>query len=128
MSEDCPRGVQLSFGVVGVVGVLGVTGCANRDVPASEPFLVGEPVGVVWRNGDGEAGDSGRRNGELREGGEPYPKGDGLYDVETDCLMKMIMLERHYQEQINDLLPSSSYHVGRGGFVQDRMLVGQGTC
>lgn len=78
MSGDCARGVQLFVGVVGVVGR------AKRDGVASEAVLVGELVGVVCRNGDGDAGDSGRRKGELRDGGEPYPNGDGLYDVETD--------------------------------------------
>lgn len=76
--EDCPRGVQLFLGVVGVVG------CGNLAAPASESVLVGELVGVVCRKGDGEAGDSARRNGEFRDGGEPYPNGDGLYDAETD--------------------------------------------
>lgn len=33
--------------------------------------LVGDPLGVVRRSGDGEAGESGRRKGELRVGGEP---------------------------------------------------------
>lgn len=32
-------------------------------------FLVGEPVGVELRRGEGEAGDSGRRKGELRDDG-----------------------------------------------------------
>lgn len=40
--------------------------------------LEGEVSGVVWcRSGDGDAGDSGLRKGELR--GEPnWPKGEGL--------------------------------------------------
>ena len=43
----------------------------NRDAPAAAgPASVVEVVGVERRSGDGEAGDSGRRNGELREGGE----------------------------------------------------------
>lgn len=87
MSEDCPCGVQLLLGVGGVVGWV------NRDVPAGGPDLVGELLGVVYRNGDGEAGDSGRRNGELRDGGEPYPRGDRLYDVETDCELKRTVSE-----------------------------------
>jgi len=44
--------------------------------------LKGEDSGVFccWRRGEGEAGDSGRRKGELR--GEPYcPSGEGLYDA-----------------------------------------------
>ena len=41
-------------------------------------------VGVVARPaGEGDAGDSGRRNGDER--GEPKERGDGLYEVDIDC-------------------------------------------
>lgn len=40
--------------------------------------FVGERLGVVGRReGEGEAGDSGRLNGEAR--GEPNERGEGLY-------------------------------------------------
>lgn len=39
----------------------------------------GEAGGVDCRNDVDAEGDSGLRNGELR--GEPYPRGDGLYEV-----------------------------------------------
>lgn len=40
--------------------------------------LVGEVVGVVGRSAvDGDAGDSGRRKGEVR--GDPNERGEGLY-------------------------------------------------
>lgn len=60
-------GVQLGCVLVGVVAL------AKRDVEPKGPAFVGEPVGVtvVFRRGDGEAGDSARRNGELRVGEEP---------------------------------------------------------
>lgn len=59
-------GVQLGCVLVGVVGL------ANLDVELSKgPALLGDPVGVVCRSGEGEAGDSARRNGELRVGDEP---------------------------------------------------------
>lgn len=74
----CPRGVQLSCVLVGVLGL------TNLELPYTGPDLVGDPLGV-GRSGVGDEGDSARRNGELLVGGEPYPKGDGLYDVETDC-------------------------------------------
>ena len=67
-----PRGVQLSELSVGVVGLPNL---ALLDKPV---VLVGDPVGVVWRSGEGDTGDSGLRNGELRTGDEPYPKGEGL--------------------------------------------------
>ena len=41
----------------------------NLDVPFACTPLVGDAEGVDWRRGEGETGDSGRRNGELR--GEP---------------------------------------------------------
>lgn len=58
-------GVQLGCVLVGVVGL------AKRDVEPEGPVFVGDPVGVVCRRGDGEAGDSARRKGELRVGEEP---------------------------------------------------------
>jgi len=71
-----PRGVQLSD--VGVAEGL----AANLGAPPNGADFDGDAFGVVCRSGDGEAGDSGRRNGELR--GEPYPNGDGLYGVGID--------------------------------------------
>jgi hypothetical protein len=52
---------------------VGVVALAKRDVEPKGPAFVGEPVGVtvVFRRGDGEAGDSARRKGELRVGEEP---------------------------------------------------------
>jgi len=61
----CALGVQLSCVLVGVVGL------ANRLAPASGAAFVGDEDGVVCRSGEGDAGDSGRLKGELREGGEP---------------------------------------------------------
>ena len=66
------RGVVLSaVGVPVVDAAAAVAAAANREPPPMEPPapLVGEPDGVDCRSGDGEEGDSGRRNGELR--GEP---------------------------------------------------------
>ena len=62
-----------------------VTAVSALDVGGSVGVwtLVGDGVGVVARTVDGEAGDSGRRNGELR--GDPKDKGDGLNVVEIDC-------------------------------------------
>lgn len=68
-----PRGVQFASLLVGVLLLWSFEGdwigvCT----------LVGDAVGVVARMVlDGEAGDSGRRNGEVR--GEPKDRGDGLY-------------------------------------------------
>jgi hypothetical protein len=45
----------------------------------SGAVLDGEAGGVDCRNGEVAAGDSGLLNGELR--GEPYPRGDGLYEA-----------------------------------------------
>lgn len=67
-SGELPLGVQLSCVLVGLVGL------ANLDAPPLKGAdLVGDPVGVEYRSGEGDTGDSGRRNGELRVGGEPYP-------------------------------------------------------
>ena len=57
-----PRGVQVS------VSVVGVELFASREGVVAI-VLVGEGVGVDCRNGEGECGDSGRRNGDAR--GEP---------------------------------------------------------
>lgn len=64
---DCIRGVQLSVALL-----VGVLGRVNLEFPLSGPgpSLEGDPVGVECRSGEGDAGDSGRRNGELRVGGE----------------------------------------------------------
>lgn len=61
-----PRGVQVSALAVGVVGVDVV---ASREGVVGAMVLVGEGLGVVCRNGEGDRGDSGRRKGEAR--GEP---------------------------------------------------------
>lgn len=58
-------GVQLGCVLVGVVGL------AKREVEPKGPAFVGDPVGVVCLRGEGDAGDSARRNGELRVGEEP---------------------------------------------------------
>ena len=65
------RGVRLP------TDVAGVESCASREDPCAVWPLVDAAVGMDWRRGDGDAGDSGRRKGELR--GEPYPRGEGLY-------------------------------------------------
>jgi len=68
-SGELPLGVQLSSVLVGVVGLV------NLDAPPLKGAdLVGDPVGVEYRRGEGDTGDSGRRNGELRVGDEPYPR------------------------------------------------------
>jgi hypothetical protein len=65
------RGVQLS--AVGVLTELSLN-LASRFIRTG---FRDEAFGVVWRRGDGDAGDSGLRKGELR--GEPnWPNGDGL--------------------------------------------------
>ena len=74
--KELPRGVQLSK-----VGVLAAP-ALYLVLPLASSGFDGEARGVVCRNVDGDAGDSGRRNGELR--GEPYPNGDGLYPVGMD--------------------------------------------
>jgi hypothetical protein len=61
--EKLPRGVQLSE-----AGVLAGP-VVNLEPPVASSGFDGEARGVVWRNVDGDAGDSGRRKGELR--GEP---------------------------------------------------------
>ena len=59
-----PRGVHDSTSSVGVEAL------PNREgVVAACIVLVGDGVGVVCLNGDGDIGDSGRRKGEAR--GEP---------------------------------------------------------
>lgn len=59
-----PRGVHVSTSSVGIEAV------TNREgVVAVAIVLVGEGVGVVCLNGDGDIGDSGRRKGDAR--GEP---------------------------------------------------------
>lgn len=45
------------------------TVATNREGVCTLPTFDGEGVGVVYLDADGDAGDSGRRNGELR--GEP---------------------------------------------------------
>lgn len=59
--------------------LVGVVGLVNLDaLPLKGAGLLGDVVGVEYRSGDGDTGDSGRRNGELRVGEEPYPSDDGL--------------------------------------------------
>lgn len=82
-------GVQLGCELVCVVGVVGL---ANLDdVLPKGPGLVGDPLGVVLtcRSGEGEAGDSGLRKGELRVGDDPYPSGEGLYAAGTDIVLNV---------------------------------------
>lgn len=71
-----PLGVELSAAeCVGVTGSVNLAAAVWKGVAP----LAGEPEGVVCRRGElaeGEAGDSGRRKGELR--GDPYPSGEGL--------------------------------------------------
>lgn len=66
-----PRGVQILVFVVGVE-------FAARGVEALM-FLEGEGFGVDCLSGDGDKGLSGLRNGEAL--GEPYDRGEGLYEV-----------------------------------------------
>lgn len=61
----------LGFGVQLFCVLVGVVALAKREVEPRGPAFVGDPVGVVCRRGDGEAGDSARRKGELRVGEEP---------------------------------------------------------
>lgn len=72
VGSPVPLGVQLW-----AVGV-DIELSANLGSAFVRTGLNGEASGVVCcRSGDGEAGDSGLRNGELR--GDPnWPKGDGL--------------------------------------------------
>jgi len=65
-----PLGVQLSASVTGVE-LLSFDGVVIAA-------FVGEGFGVEFRRGDGDAGDSGLRNGEVR--GEPKERGEGLYE------------------------------------------------
>ena len=60
-----PRGVQLSASVVSIEALANVDG-----------------VGVDCLSGDGDAGDSGLRKGEVR--GDPKERGDGLYEADMD--------------------------------------------
>jgi hypothetical protein len=60
-----PRGVHVSASVVAV----GVELCASLEGVVVVAILVGEGLGVDCRSGDGDAGLSGRRNGEAR--GDP---------------------------------------------------------
>jgi hypothetical protein len=69
-----PRGVHVSPSATGVEPRPSLDGVV--DVVA---ILVGDGFGVDCRRGDGEAGLSGRRNGDAR--GEPYDNGEGLYDA-----------------------------------------------
>ena len=78
-----PRGVQVPVSEVGVVASCSLVGEGLRG----RAILLGEKVGVVGRTAaegeDGEsgrrswvAGESGRRNGEVR--GDPNERGEGL--------------------------------------------------
>lgn len=62
----CPLGVRLSVVPVGV-------DAANFEELLVWPDFDGDAEGVVCRSGDGDAGDSGRRKGELREDPNPPP-------------------------------------------------------
>lgn len=73
-----PLGVHAS-GSVGVEWLVSLEGVV--DVVAI--VLVGERFGVDCRKGDGECGDSGLRKGDAR--GEPYDRGDGLYEADIAC-------------------------------------------
>ena len=95
MGRECgggrPRGVQEAslevfvFGVVAVAlsWVLEGEACGIVDVERDLVGVVGRIVvdgeAAGWR---GEAGESGRRKGEVR--GEPKERGDGLYVVGWD--------------------------------------------
>ena len=63
-------GVEWLANLEGVVVVVGIA-------------LVGDGPGVDCRKGDGECGDSGLRNGDAL--GEPYERGEGLYEADIDC-------------------------------------------
>lgn len=72
-----PRGVQVSALGVEVLewSLEGVPICfVGEGVRDGEPVAVA--VVVVLRNGEGDAGDSGRRKGDVR--GELKERGDGL--------------------------------------------------
>lgn len=69
-----PRGVQLSALVTGVVFSYVEVEVSSLD--GVIVALVGDGVGVELRSGEGEAGDSGLRKGEVR--GEPKERGEGL--------------------------------------------------
>lgn len=66
----CPRNLLVSEAFVDTAVLSSLEG-VRRLLP-----LDGEMGGVDCRKVDGDAGDSGLRNGELL--GEPYPKGEGL--------------------------------------------------
>lgn len=72
-----PRGVHVSPSATGVEPRPSLEGVV--DVVDVVAILVGDGFGVDCRRGDGEAGLSGRRNGDAR--GEPYDNGEGLYDA-----------------------------------------------
>ncbi len=55
-----PLGVQL------LAALGGVELFVSLGVPFICTFFVGDAVGVDWRSGDGDTGDSGLRKGELR--------------------------------------------------------------
>ncbi len=63
-------------------------GCENR--PALCVLgLVGDPVGVEKRRGDGDEGDSARRKGEFRVGEDGYPRADALYGDDEDLKKRL---------------------------------------
>lgn len=59
---ECALGVQLS--AVATEAVDG--GMPNLGAPFALPDLDGDVNGLLCRRGEGDAGDSGRLNGELR--------------------------------------------------------------
>ena len=73
-----PRGVQNPSFEVGVPEFWSFDGEVWGTLGVELAF-----VGVVGRIVEGEAGDSGRRKGEVR--GEPKERGEGLYVDGIDC-------------------------------------------
>lgn len=67
-----PRGVQVLVSIVGLE-----KGCPSLEGVVDAAIFVGKGLGVDCLRGEGDAGDSGRRNGEAL--GDPYDKGEGLY-------------------------------------------------